>query len=49
MTTANYLPRISQPNLTKEDKRKILAEVKRLTNHGLHLQASTLYNTHFPL
>ena len=38
-----------QQPLTAEQKRAILAEVRRLTNHGLHLQASMLYNTHFPL
>ena len=30
-----------------EIKRKALEEVKRLTNHGKHMEASKLFNTHF--
>ena len=28
-------------------KRKILQKVKDLTNHGKHMEASKLFNTHF--
>jgi hypothetical protein len=31
-----------------EFKRKILDEVKRLTNHGQHKEASELFNIYFP-
>jgi hypothetical protein len=31
-----------------EIKRKAIEEVKRLTNHGKHMEASKLFNTHFP-
>ena len=42
-------PSHQQPALTAEQKRAILSEIRELTNHGKHLEASILYNTHFPL
>ncbi len=46
---AYLVPATKQPALTQQQKRDVLAQVRELTNHGLHLQASLLYNTHFPL
>ena len=31
-----------------EFKKKILDEVKKLTNHGKHKEANELFNTYFP-
>ena len=31
-----------------EIKRKVIEEVKRLTNHGRHKEASELFNIYFP-
>jgi hypothetical protein len=40
--------RMDGEGFSPEFKKKILEEVKKLTNHGKHKEASELFNTYFP-